>query len=47
MHMPLFEILLGFSSDTSTYLHINTQLFTELKNSISDLMSIHGLQGPR
>lgn len=44
MHVRLFEILLGCSSDTSTYLHINTQLCTKFKDSISDLMSIHGLR---
>ena len=46
MHMPLFQILLGFSSDMSTYLHINTQLCIQFKDCISDLMSMHGLQAP-
>ena len=47
MYMPLFGILLGFSSDKCTYLHVNTQLCIEFKASLSDLMSIHGLQAPR
>ena len=44
--MCVFEILLVLSSDKGTHLHINTQLCIELKASISDLMSIHGLQAP-
>ena len=40
-------ILLGLSSDKSTHLHVNTQLCVEFRDSISDLMSIHGLQAPR
>ena len=47
MHMRLFEILLGLSSDKSTHLHVNTQLCIEFRDSISDLMSIHGLGAPR
>ena len=47
MHMRVFEILLGLSSDKSTYVHVNTQLCLEFKASISDLMSIHGLRAPR
>ena len=47
MHMRLFEILLGLSSDKSTHLHVTTQLCIEFRDSISDLMSIHGLQAPR
>ena len=40
-------ILLGLSSDKSTHLHVNTQLCIEFKDSISDLLSIRGLQAPR
>ena len=45
--MRVFEILLGLSSDKSTYVHINTQLCIEFRDSISDLMSIYGLRAPR
>ena len=34
MHMRLFEILLGLSSDKSTHLHVNTQLCIEFRDSM-------------